>query len=356
MIRQKEFQFLLEKYSSALKGFWLREKQFIKKIIEKKGKDFSYFEKPLENMFIIFGDRNRLIKRINLDIGYENLNKFLKGKSFLLTPGNIPLIEIQYFYFLLLFSNKILWRPSKKYIELSEKLLKYLKNYGFKSIKIITDDIKEIIPKIKNFDYFVLVGSNKTLSEFRKNIDKTKKILLYGSRTSVSIILNLKGVKHVVKDITYFSHSGCLSPTIIFVKKDIFKKFQETFMEQIAKFKNIFSEKEKLFNYYLSLSEKENFIKKGEFYISINPQNILISKGFINLFEFSDFKKLIRKIKKFENLIQGISIFPYNENLKKILKKDFKNVYIKKAGELQMIDEEFFPDGIKPLRLLLFNQ
>ncbi|GEM_PF-6831463 len=356
MIRQKEFQFLLEKYSEAINEFWLREKKVIRKIIENKGRDFNYFEKPLENMFITFGDKSKLIKRINLDIGLENLNKLKKGKSFILTPGNIPLIEIQYLYFLIPVSYKILWRPSTKYIELSKKLLKYLKNYGFKSIKIIRDDIKEIIKKVKNFDYFVLVGSNRTLNEFIKNINKSEKVLLYGSRTSVSIISDLKGVKEVIKDITYFSHSGCLSPTIIFVKKNIFKKFQKTFIEQIMRFKNIFNEKEKLFNYYLSLSEKEDFIRTGEFYISINPQNILISKGFINLFEFSDFKKLIKKIKKFENLIQGISIFPYKENLEKTLKKNFKNVYIKKAGELQIIDEEFFPDGIKPLKLLLFNQ
>jgi len=355
MIRQNKFQFLLEKYEEAIEDFLFREKKFIKKVIENKGKDFSYFEKPLQNMFVTFGKKNKLIKRIELDIGFGNLNKLRKDRSFLLTPGNIPLIEIQYLYFLILFSDKILWRPSTKYIELSKKLLKYLKNYGFKSIKIIKGDIIEIIPKIKNFGYFVLVGSDKTLKEFKKHINKTKKILLYGNKTSISIISDLKGVKNLIKDITYFSHSGCLSPTMIFIKKDIFEKFQKNLMEQIEGFKKLFNEKEKLFNYYLSLSEKENFVKKGEFYISVNPQNIIISKGFINLFEFYNFEKLIKKIKKFENLIQGISIFPYRENFKEILRKNFKNAYIKKAGKLQMIDEEFFPDGLKPLNFL-FNQ
>ncbi|MEO0283744.1 MAG: aldehyde dehydrogenase family protein [candidate division WOR-3 bacterium] len=352
MIRQKEIEFLLEKYSNTLSSFWKREREFIKKNIEKKGKSFKYFEEPLYNMFSIFSNKNKLLKKIKKDLLFSKLKKIKKKKSFLLTPGNIPLLEIQYLYFLILVSEEILWRPSRNFMELSNKLLDYLKKNNFKNIKIVNEDLENLKEKIKDFDYFVLIGSDRTIKEFKKNIDKSKKIIEYGSKTSVSIITDKVKIKEFIKDITYFSHSGCLSPTIIFVHKNIFNEFLEKLKKELLKIKGLFSEREKLFNFYIHLSEEEKIEKIGEFYIKLNPENIFISKGFINIFEFSDFENLVKKIKNIENFIQGMSIHPFKKEILKILKENFKNVYIKKIGKLQIIDENFFADGIKPLSLL----
>lgn len=352
MITQKEIEFLLEKYSEVLNSFWNLENKFIKKIIEKKGKNFDYFKKPLNNMFSVFGNKNKLIKKVKKDLPFSELKKIKKGKSFLLTPGNLPLLEIQYLYFLILVSEKILWRPSKNYVELSCKLLYYFKKHNFKNIEVVKDDLENLKEKIKDFDYFVLVGSDRTINEFKKNIDKSKKIIDYGSKTSISIIFNKVKIKEVIKDISYFSHSGCLSPTIIFVHENIFNEFLEKLKKELLKIKGLFNEKEKLFNFYISLSEEESE-KIGEFYIKLNPENIFISKGFLHIFEFSEFENLIEKIKRIINITQGISVYPFKREILKILKENFKNVYIKKIGKLQIIDENFFPDGIKPLSMLL---
>ncbi|MEN3044894.1 MAG: acyl-CoA reductase [Candidatus Hydrothermales bacterium] len=355
MIRQEDIKILLKKYSKTLLNFWKREKKFIKIFLEKKGKKFIYYEKPLENMLFIFGNYKKLIKRIKEEINSENFNINLKrGNSFLLTPGNIPLLEIEYLYFLFLISKKILWRPSKNYFEISRKLLSYLKKESFKNIEITTQSLENLKEKINDFDYYVLVGSNYTLEEFKKRIDPTKKIIEYGSKTSLSIMLNSNGLEKLIKDIVYFSHSGCLSPTIIFIHKEIFDQFILNLKKKLKKFSGLFNRKEKLFNFYLNLSDFTEKEKIGEFYLRFNPEKIIVSKGFLNIFNFKNFDEVIEKINFFENLIQGISIYPYKEEYVRNLKERFKNFYIKKAGNLQLIDEEFFPDGIKPLKFL-FN-
>ncbi len=356
MITQKYFEFLLKSYTKAVAKFWQKEKNFLKRYIEEMGKSFEYFEKPLESMINIYGDKGKLSKHINYDAKI-NFNNMPKIKSFLLTPGNIPLIEIEYLYFLILVSKEILWRPSRKFLKISKKLNMYFKKNNLNFIKITNKDLNEIKHEIKNRDLFVLVGSDKTLSEFKGIIPDSKKIIEYGSKTSAGIILEYKGIGGIIKDITYFSHAGCLSPTIVFISEKTKDDFLKEFKNKIKNRRNIFNKKEKLFNYYLCLSENIKSEKTGEFHVSINPENILILKGFINLIIFKRKREIIEKLISLKNYLQGISLYPYDQGLKEEIKKNLGNIYIKEAGKLQIIDEKFFPDGIKPIRKIieLFN-
>ncbi|MEN3045570.1 MAG: acyl-CoA reductase [Candidatus Hydrothermales bacterium] len=354
MIRQEETEILLKKYSKALNKFWRGEKKFIKSFIEESGKKFIYYKKPLENMFSIFGNYKKLIKRVKTELDSKEISLNLKkGNSFILTPGNIPLLEIEYLYFLILVSKRILWRPSRNYLKISRRLLNYLKREGLKNLKITTKNLENLKEEIYNFDNYILIGSSNTLEEFKKVIDPNKKIIEYGSKTSLSIMMNLNGLERLIKDITYFSHSGCLSPTIIFVHEKIFDQFITKLREKLKEFDSLFSKKEKLFNFYLNLSYFSETEKVGEFYLRVNQEKIIISKGILNIFKFRGIEEVLKKITPFETMIQGISIYPLEKEYVGMLKERFKHFYIKEAGNLQLIDEDFFPDGIKPLKILL---